>query len=46
MLRYDCEFVALAMTKDLPLVTEDQRILRSFPNIAVDMASLARALGP
>ena len=43
---YDCEFVAFAMTRDLPLVTEDQRILRSFPNIAVGMASLAGALGP
>ena len=43
---HDCEFVALAMTKNLPLVTEDKRILRGFPNIAVGMANLAKALWP
>ena len=43
---YDCEFVALAMTKNLPLVTEDKCILRGFPNIAVGMAGLAKALEP
>ena len=41
---YDCEFVALAMTKDIPLVTEDKRILRDFPNVAADMASMIDAL--
>lgn len=41
---YDCEFVALAMTKDIPLVTEDKRVLRNFPDTAVDMASLLDAL--
>ncbi len=31
---YDCEFVALAMQSKLPLITEDRKILREFPNIA------------
>ncbi len=31
---YDCEFVALASTLDLPLITEDKKILREFPNIS------------
>ncbi len=41
---YDCEFVALAMTKDILLVTQDKRILRSFPEVAVDMAGLVGTL--
>lgn len=41
---YDCEFVALAMALKIPLVTEDKRILRSFPDTAVDMARLIEAL--
>jgi predicted nucleic acid-binding protein len=28
---YDCEFVALAMMLDVPLVTEDGALLRAFP---------------
>lgn len=35
---YDCEFVALAAAMNLPLVTEDRRILSGFPSIAMPMA--------
>jgi predicted nucleic acid-binding protein len=31
---YDCEFVALAIQSRLPLITEDKKILREFPDIA------------
>lgn len=31
---YDCEFVAIAMQSKLPLITEDKKILRAFPDIA------------
>ena len=37
---YDCEFVALARSMDVPLVTEDRTIRRDFPGIAVGMAAL------
>ncbi|MDE0365117.1 MAG: type II toxin-antitoxin system VapC family toxin [Gammaproteobacteria bacterium] len=36
---YDCEFVALAMAMGYALITEDARILRDFPNVAVNMAA-------
>ena len=32
---YDCEFVGLAQTKDLPLLTWDKKILNAFPEIAI-----------
>ena len=32
---YDCEFVALADELGVPLLTEDRRILRSFPDATV-----------
>lgn len=32
---YDCEFVALAKSTGYPLVTEDARIVRTFPETAV-----------
>ncbi len=38
---YDCEFIALAAALNLPLVTEDRRLLRGFPAVAVPMADLA-----
>lgn len=33
---YDCEFVALAQQRRVPLVTFDRRVLDAFPGIAVD----------
>lgn len=32
---YDCEFVALAMRLGVPLVTDDRRVLRAFPSVAL-----------
>lgn len=32
---YDCEFVALAKALNLKLVTEDKKLRRSFPDIAM-----------
>ncbi len=32
---YDCEFVALALDLDLPLVTVDRQVLNQFPSVAV-----------
>ena len=34
---YDCEFVAFAMENNLPLITEDKKIIREFPLIASSM---------
>lgn len=31
---YDCEFVALALVMDVPLITSDQRIVSVYPEIA------------
>jgi predicted nucleic acid-binding protein len=39
---YDCEFVALAQTLNVPLVTSDGRLLRSFPSVAVSMGDFLR----
>ena len=36
---YDCEFVALAQHLDVPLVTEDKKILREFPSITKSLKS-------
>ena len=40
---YDCECIALAAAMNIPLVTEDQRILIGFPDIAVPMADLVES---
>lgn len=32
---YDCEFVALALDLDLPLVTLDKKVLRAFPKTGI-----------
>ncbi|ALP54981.1 DNA-binding protein (plasmid) [Candidatus Tenderia electrophaga] len=32
---YDCEFVALAQSLDVPLITADKNILKEFPDTAV-----------
>lgn len=39
---YDCEFVALAQALAVPLVTSDQRLLQSFPEVALDMERFVR----
>ncbi len=36
---YDCEFVALAQYLNVPLVTEDKKVLREFPGIAKSLGS-------
>ena len=36
---YDCEFIALAQHLNAPLITEDKKILREFPNIAKSLDS-------
>ena len=36
---YDCEFVALARTLNVPLVTYDARILREFPDLSITPAT-------
>ncbi len=35
---YDCEFVALALALDVPLVTEDAALLRDFPERCQSLA--------
>ena len=35
---YDCEFVSLAMSLGLKLVTEDQKVLRGFPKVAMRLS--------
>lgn len=34
---YDCEFVAVARQRGVPLVTADRQVLREFPHIAVSL---------
>lgn len=34
---YDCEFIALAQSLSAALVTEDRKILRAFPDLAITM---------
>ena len=36
---YDCEFVALAMSMGVPLVTEDAQVIREFPKVAINMVA-------
>ena len=38
---YDCEFVALASTLDVPLVTADKAVLKAFPDRAITMEAFA-----
>jgi predicted nucleic acid-binding protein len=32
---YDCEFIALAKHQNIPLVTQDKKVLREFPDNTV-----------
>ncbi|HEV8408250.1 MAG TPA: hypothetical protein VGQ34_09990, partial [Sphingomicrobium sp.] len=34
---YDCEFVALAQSLAVPLVTQDRAVLKAFPDLAMTM---------
>lgn len=36
---YDCEFVALAQHLNVPLITEDKKVIREFPTIAMSIDS-------
>jgi predicted nucleic acid-binding protein len=38
---YDCEFVALAMDLNVPLVTTDRQILSAFADIAIPLDDFA-----
>lgn len=38
---YDCEFVALARRLSVPLVTNDQQVLKAFPSIAIALDAYA-----
>jgi len=34
---YDCEFVALAQYLSVPLITEDRKVIKEFPEIAMSL---------
>ena len=40
---YDCEFVALAETLSVPLITEDKLILKAFPRLTQSMKTFINA---
>jgi|WetSurMetagenome_2_1015567.scaffolds.fasta_scaffold202591_2 predicted nucleic acid-binding protein len=42
---YDCEYVVLAQTLGVPLVTADNRLARRFPDVVVAMDHYRRAGG-
>ena len=39
---YDCEFVALAQDLNVPLITTDNQILSSFPEVSVSLKSFSQ----
>lgn len=43
---YDCEFVALAESLAVPLVTEDRAVLKAFPAIALTMEAFLENFPP
>ena len=40
---YDCEFIALAQYLNIPLVTQDKKVLREFPSISNSVADFIDA---
>ena len=36
---YDCEFIALAKHQNIPLVTQDKKVLREFPDNTLSIAN-------
>ena len=36
---YDCEFIALAQSLNTKLITVDKRVLRNFPQIAIELTT-------
>jgi predicted nucleic acid-binding protein len=40
---YDAQFIALAISLGVRCITEDRRLLRAFPDVAVSMAAFCRA---
>ena len=38
---YDCEYVVLAQKLEVKLITNDKKILRQFPDFAIDMKSIS-----
>ena len=42
---YDCEYVDIALSLEVPLVTADRRVLREFPDVAVSLDTFARGAG-
>ena len=43
---YDCEFVALAQSLAVPLVTEDRAVLKGFPDLALTMEGFLASFPP
>ena len=39
---YDCEFVALAQDLNTTLVTEDKKVIKNFPHIAISVQDFCR----
>ena len=42
---YDCEFVALALSLGVPLVTGDRQIQQQFPHVAISLGDFAAGRG-
>ena len=40
---YDCEFVALAQSLDVPLITSDKQIINEFPETAISIESYGKS---
>lgn len=42
---YDCEFIALAINKSIPLVTHDRRLREGFPEVAISPEDFVQQRG-